>query len=377
MLLQGSFLIIWIKLNGIDQIPGNDEGRDAFFNAHMQWLDKYVSIDKASILDSSGIPNSIHFGFQAAGHPDGKASREARLIVSIQRDSGFPILFRVVEGNCVDVSTLVKTADEMSLRGFSTDLFMFDSGCCSHRNIRELLEKEVEFVTRMDEDWAKYEALKSRHVSAFQSVHTMVEYKGRYVYVKQVPITLDGKEVYAYLCHDVDPAGDESHKAMKRSTRKARESAKKEPTLKEMHEIFQNAGFFILLSSFPYKSEEIIEADSIHQAIKRFFDLVNGLAKLAPLRIQDEEAMYGHLLMSFISSVISTHIQNETGVDVDREARMFLALRNQKCMVFQNRMTPFESQSDANCYYKKFSIRNPDYFERTEHGWKPENGEEK
>ena len=145
--------------------------------------------------------------------------------------------------------------------------------------------------------------------------------------------------------------------------------------MKEMHEIFQNAGFFILLSSFPYKSEEIIEADSIHQAIKRFFDFVNGLAKLAPLRIQDEEAMYGHLLMSFISSVISTHIQNETGVDVDREARMFLALRNQKCMVFQNRMTPFESQSDTNCYYEKFSIRNPEYFERTEHGWEPRYGQ--
>ncbi len=29
---------------------------------------------------------------------------------------------------------------------------------------------------------------------------------------------------------------------------------------------------------------------------------------------------------------------------------MLLALINQKCMVFQNRMTPFESQSDANCY---------------------------
>ena len=56
---------------------------------------------------------------------------------------------------------------------------------------------------------------------------------------------------------------------------------------------------------------------------------------------------------------------------------MLLALINQKCMVFQNRMTPFDFQSDANCYYKKFSIRNPDYFERTEHGWKPENGEEK
>ena len=65
------------------------------------------------------------------------------------------------------------------------------------------------------------------------------------------------------------------------------------------------------------------------------------------------------------------------GGDIDREARMFLALRNQKCMVFQSKMTPFESQSDANCYYKTFSIRNPDYFERTEHGWKPENGEEK
>ena len=44
-------------------------------------------------------------------------------------------------------------------------------------------------------------------------------------------------------------------------------------------------------------------------------------------------------------------------------------------MVFQNRMTPFESQSDTNCYYEKFSIRNPEYFERTEHGWKPRYGQ--
>ena len=191
-------------------------------------------------------------------------------------------------------------------------LFEFDSGYCSHKNIKELLEKEVEFVTRMGEDWAEYKALKAKHASTLQSEYTIVEYKGRYVYVKQVPITLDGKEVYAYLCYDVDRAGDECHKAMKRSKKKARESAKKKPTPKEMHEIFQNAGFFILLSSLPYKSEDIIEVYYIRQAIEQFFDLMKGLAKLAPLRIHGEEAMYGHLLMSFISSVISTHIQNET-----------------------------------------------------------------
>ncbi|MBQ8093961.1 MAG: transposase [Clostridia bacterium] len=353
---------------------GGYEVRDAFFKAHIQWLNKYVSKDKASILDSTGIPNSIHFRFQATSNHNGKISQEARLIVPIQRDSGFPILFRVVEGNIVDVSTLVKTANEMSLRGFSTDLFEFDSGYCSHKNIKELLEKEVEFVTRMGEDWAEYKALKAKYAPTLQSEYALVEYRGRYVYVKQVPITLDGKEVYAYLCYDVDRAGDECHKAMKRSKKKARESAKKKPTPKEMHEIFQNAGLFILLSSLPYKSEDIIEVYYIRQAIEQFFDLMKGLAKLAPLRIHSEEAMYGHLLMSFISSVISTHIQNETDEYIDREARMFLALRNQKCIVFQNKITTYESQSDANYYYKKFSIGNPDYFDRTDNGWEPKYG---
>ena len=142
-----------------------------------------------------------------------------------------------------------------------------------------------------------------------------------------------------------------------------------------MHEIFQNAGLFILLSSLPYKSEDIIEVYYIRQAIEQFFDLMKGLAKLAPLRIHSEEAMYGHLLMSFISSVISTHIQNETDEYIDREARMFLALRNQKCIVFQNKITTYESQSDANYYYyKKFSIGNPDYFERTDSVWEPKYG---
>ena len=78
--------------------------------------------------------------------------------------------------------------------------------------------------------------------------------------------------------------------------------------------------------------------------------------------------------MSFISSVISTHIHNEIDEYIDQEAKMFSALRNQKCIVFQNRITTYESQSDANRYYKKFSIGNPDYFDRTDNGWEPRYG---
>ena len=352
---------------------GNHNVREAFFNAHIAWLNKYVSADKASIVDSFGIPDSMRFGFQATSNHNETDSREAGLIVLIQRDSGFPILFRVVEGNIVDVSTFVETANEMSFRGFNTDLFEFGAGYCSHKDIDELIEKEVGFVTCMGEEWTEYKALKAEHTSTLQNVYTPVEYKGRYVYVKQVPITIDGKEAYVYLCYDVDRSCDVSHKAKKRM-KKDHTSSEKAPIPKEMQGRFQNADFFILLASTPSKSEEIIEGHYICQAMEQFLDLPKGLAQLAPLRIHDEDTMYGHLLMSFISSVISTHIHNEIDEYIDQEAKMFSALRNQKCIVFQNRITTYESQSDANRYYKKFSIGNPDYFDRTDNGWEPRYG---
>jgi hypothetical protein len=50
---------------------------------------------------------------------------------------------------------------------------------------------------------------------------------------------------------------------------------------------------------------------------------------------------------------------------------MFMALRNQKCEVFAERIVTYEGQSDANQFYKKLKIDYPISFTRRKDQWIP------
>lgn len=53
----------------------------------------------------------------------------------------------------------------------------------------------------------------------------------------------------------------------------------------------------------------------------------------------------------------------------DNRESMFMALRNQKCEMFAERIVTYEGQSNATQYYKKLNVQYPINFVRRKDSW--------
>ena len=60
-----------------------------YFKAHIEWVKTNICSDPAILVDSTGLPNSIHMALSAISNHNGKISREARMTTMVQRDSGY------------------------------------------------------------------------------------------------------------------------------------------------------------------------------------------------------------------------------------------------------------------------------------------------
>ena len=108
-----------------------------FFKAYLSLL--ATKKDGENILiDSTGLPNSIHFPLTAVSNHNGKISNEVRLIYVFQQKTNLPFYFRYVAGNIIDVSTLTKTMLELKAYKIDTKFAVLDAGYLIEQNLNEL-----------------------------------------------------------------------------------------------------------------------------------------------------------------------------------------------------------------------------------------------
>ena len=65
------------------------------------------------------------------------------------------------------------------------------------------------------------------------------------------------------------------------------------------------------------------------------------------------------------------YIQNKTNKIYDDREEIFMSLRNQKCVLYKNKITTTEPQAKANEFYNTFKIQCPLYLDQTESGLIP------
>lgn len=339
---------------------GRPESVSAFFDAHIAWV-RSLCDDPAVLMDSTGLPNNIHFPLTAVSSHNGKISREIRMTTLVQRDTGYPLLFRVTPGNIVDLSTVTRTLNELFLRDMSADFVIMDAGYYTNDNIEELYACGIDFITRLSSKYSIYNQIVKTHGSSLREKENLVQYKDRYVYLKRVECKVgqNGHPAYAYLGYDVDRGSDESHNALKRASQKRTNIA-------ELHKTLENSGLFMLVSSLPFEEDGILPAYYTRQLIEQYFDIGKGSSKLTPLRVHSEEALYGHLILSMIAATVNVYIQNKTNCIYDNREEIFMTLRNQKCIVYKSKITNTEPQKKAAEFYKKFGIECPLYIEQSD-----------
>lgn len=347
---------------------GDERKQQNYFRAHINWLKKNVCDDPAIIIDSTGLPNDIDTYLKNWSNHNGKISRETRMTTAVQRDSGYPFLYRLHPGNIVDTSTLTRTILTLDMYDVKADIALLDAGYCTSSTIDALYDNGIDFVTRLPErNSTLYREVIDKCMPELTKKENMYSYNGRMMYIKMTEVKIGTKAhtAYAYLGLDVDRHTDEIHKA-------SRKSGSKKKSIDEMHDIFTNAGLFILISSLPYPSDGILTTYYTRQLVEQYFDISKGISRLTPLRGHTEETIYGHLMLCQIASTINLYIQKQMNEMHDNREELLMSLRNQKCTVYDTRIITSEQQSKANEFYRSFDIQCPASFRRKDSELIPE-----
>lgn len=331
---------------------GDEYSQREFFKAYFPYLESHGEDLESILIDSTGLPNNIHFPLTAISNHNGKISNEVRLIYIVQQHTGLPIYFRYCPGNVIDASTVVRCMEELKAQGVNTKFAILDAGYYTEDNIREFYKNNVSFITRLPVNRNLYEEVMEENLDTIECRENMVSYNGRYVYLKCVKKEICGHNAYVYIGLDIDRKSMESHKTFSRASSRKMSDA-------DVYDEIHNQGIFMLVSSRKIARDKILPLYYTRQQIEQIFDVGKNYANLLPLRVQTEETFRGHLLLTFMAAVVVKQIQDKLLKTDMNPISIFLNLRTQKCKVYQNKIITTEANKKNNDCYKLFKIKCP------------------
>ena len=336
---------------------GREETQRSFFENYLACV--YGDGDSAGILvDSTGVPNATKMDVTQISNHNGDISREVRLIYVIDRSNGMPIYFRYVAGNIIDVSTLVTTVSELEQYGVSVSHAILDAGYFSEKNAGELFESGIPFMTRLAPNKPLFKKAAEGNMDDLMSQKYAYRYGERLVFIKKVPVNVDGHNAFVYLCIDEDMYLMWHKRTILSAMDDKRDCGEADAAVRRL-------GTFSILSSEEMPEEKLLPLYYTRQQVEQVFDITKNYADLLPIRVQSEQAFAGHLLISFMATAIMQRLQQELLKRRSKKAKalndesIFLYLRNQKCKVYKDYAVPQEARKEVNAIYDIFKVKVP------------------
>lgn len=234
---------------------------------------------------------------------------------------------------------------------------ILDAGHYTNGNVREFFERGISFVTRVKENCTLYKEIAASHLRGLEAKENLVEYNGRYVYLKCVECEAEGHRAYAYVGLDIVRKSSETQKTFKCT-------AAKKMSTGQVFDAMEKQGVFMLVSSRRIAKAKVLPLYCTRQQIEQVFDIGKNYADMLPIRVHSEEAFRGHLLLTFIATVVIMKIQDSLAKTPITPISIFQDLRNQKCKVFDDRVIAMEVFKKANDCYKHFKLVCPVVIQR-------------
>ncbi len=358
------------RISDLLEAVGDEQSYRDFFATYFNDVVQKNKDGEDVLIDSTGLPNNIHFPLTAISNHNGKISNEVRLIYVVQRETNLPIYFRYIPGNVVDVSTLTRTIKELKACNIDTKFAILDAGYLTDENTIELYKEKISFLSRLSEKTKLYNELVKECLPELERKENLVKYNGRCVYLVQKRVLLapngksrilgddekpspeEGNIAYAYVGRDLVMQSLETSKACERALEKG-------GSAEDIHDIRMNGGLFVIYSSRPLKKEEVLSKYYTRQQIEQVFDLCKNNTKMLPLRTQTEETFRGHLILAFIASVIVKVLQEKLKDTTMTPEGVLFTLRNQKCKVYDDKVITAEFVKKSNDVLKFFKLKCP------------------
>lgn len=364
---------------------GDEYSEREFFKKYLLWFKKHFnsSADPNILIDSTGMPNSSHMPLNAVSNHNGVVEDEIRLIYATQKETGMPLYMRYIPGNIQDKTTLAPTIAEIEGYGIKVNSCILDAGYPNYQTMEYLFSQDIHFLSRLGKTCGKlYDFILDEGRTGLEDPENAVLHNGRIMFVKRVEFRLadycgcDEKyRGYGYLCLDKEVKDVEIDRAARKAAvnnaavLKKQESkdkrgrpAKKEKEIITGAELLKeknNAGLFILVSSYEETIENVLSSYAMRDKVEKIFEIDKEQAKLLPLNVEREETLRGHLMITFIAAVVITLMEKELKkIGMSWESCKII-MRNQKGKVFDHYCVVQEANSKLNQVYKQLKITCP------------------
>jgi hypothetical protein len=281
---------------------GTEEFYGRFFKSYLEIVIKNGDSSNQRRLfplciDSEGLGNDIKTFLTAVNNHGGLISNELRVTYVVDRKTKLPLFLRISVGNIIDNSLLINTVNMLKDFGIEVELVIMDAGYSSLHNISQLVSANIPFLTRMPQNRKEYKKLIEEHGVDLKRAKYLIKYGNRSLFVKAVPIVIDGNKLFEYVIHDQNRALQDE----KNATEKIPNDPEHE---KQIDDALVNSGKFILLSSNNIPKDEIVELYYSRQTIEQIFDINKNYVGGLPLRCHTEETIRGFILLTFMATAV-------------------------------------------------------------------------
>ena len=343
---------------------GSEDAKRSFFKEYYRFLERNEGyedvddpdgIDGGILIDSSGLPNAIHFPLTAVNNHNGVSSQEVRLIYVVQQRTGLPLFFRYVAGNVIDVTTLTRTIAELKSNGVNTKFAILDAGYYTGTNADVLLDAGVSFITRMKGNFKICKEIVWEHLASLESRENLVRYNKRLVYIKCVSCMIGEKNnrpAYAYLCKDLAM----KHELEKHLVERAGDQGMSDD---DVFDAMQNQGIFMLIASRKISKEKLLPLYYTRDQVEKIFELCKQDGKILPLNVETEATFRGHLMMTFMAAAILKLMSDKLKKTTLTTESMFMNLHEQHAIIYDDMFVTTEPVKKMNEAYKTFKVQCP------------------
>lgn len=330
------------------EMIGNEQLQRTFFK---KYIASFIKAKEGVIIDTTALPNQIHFPFNAWGYNDGSIDKQIRFLFVVDKKSSLPIFYRYLPGNIVDVSSLNVTIDELKRFGVGNSFVLIDAGFFSEDNIRGLYTEKIDFLTRLPSIRKLYKELIKQEIHDLEKFKNAVRYGNRALFIKQKKIKLYGKEAYAHIILDPEKKGRDTKKFLLDMLEEGGDE-------NEIEFEMMKKGVMVLVSSFKINKKEIVPFYYLRQTAEKLFGFSKDDLKLIPLRVHKEETLRGYLFLLFMTLIAFVFMKKKLGKEHTVEEAL-LTLRNLKCKVYDKEIVVQELTRQQKDIIKKLEILMP------------------
>jgi len=260
----------------------NRSGQNIIFNELMD-LSKQLVYDLSSVFS-----RSINISQAERGYNKDKIQvPQINLALLCSADSGLPTMIRSLPGSVKDIATLYHSISELNLRG---KILVLDRGFFSMDVVNFLSGKHISYV------------LPTRRNSHFYD--TRIHLNGHLYYHDR--LIRYGKRAcdnfFLYLFEDQDLMLEERKTLYRRL-----DDGKIDK--KELRERMKKAGKILILSNLDVDGTEIYELYKGRETVEKMFDTYKTVLEADKIYLQDDESVFGHVFISFLSFYIHCKLE--------------------------------------------------------------------